>query len=133
MAESVTLKSAHDGTSLELFDRGGGYFRARVVGPNVEATATVYEYEPAHLKQFFADLAGNWKGWKGKKEWQSLEGELAMRATIDSAGHISLSVHLRSGSYPFDWKLTAVILLEAGQLDRIAHAVAAFTEDGNGG
>lgn len=127
------LKSVHDGTTLELFERGGGTFLARIAGPNLQATATVYEYEPAYLKQFFADLAANWKGWKGNKEWQSLEGELGLSATIDSTGHISLAIQLSSGPYPFDWKLSAVVVIEAGQLDRVAHAVADFLADENVG
>lgn len=129
MEPTVTLKSAHDGTTLEFFERGGGYFLVRIAGPNCQATAKVYEHEPTHLKRFFADLAANWKGWAGKKEWGSLEGELTLSATADSKGHISLAIQLRSGPYPFDWKISAMILLEAGQLDRVAQSVALFVED----
>ena len=131
MQRTVTLKSAHDGTTLEFFERGGGYFLVRIAGPNFQATARVYEYEPEHLKRFFADLAAKWRGWAGKKEWGSLEGELVLSATTDSIGHVFLSIQLRSGHDSFDWKLSAMILLEAGQLDRIAHSVAAFLEDAN--
>jgi hypothetical protein len=126
---SVIIKSAHDGTALELFERSGGYFLARLTGPNFHGTAKVYEYEPAHLVEFFAGLAANWRGWPGKREWSSLEGELAFSATIDSTGHISLSVQFRSGSYPFNWKLSAMILMEAGQLDCIATDVSAFVNN----
>ena len=128
---TVTLKSAHDGTAVEFSQRGGGYFLASIAGPNIQASATVYEYEPTYLKRFFADVAANWKGWTGKKEWKSLEGELVLSATADSKGHISLWLHLSSGSSPFDWKLSAMILLEAGQLDHLAQSVAAFFEDTN--
>lgn len=131
MESTVILKSAHDGTTLEFFERGGGYFLVRISGPNMQATAKFYEYEPAHLKRFFSDLAANSKGWPAKKEWGSLEGELALSATADSLGHISLAVQLRSGPYPLDWKLSAMILLEAGQLDRLAASVAAFVENSN--
>src|ERR1035438_3351558 len=103
MEDSVSIKSAQDGTTLELFDRRGGYFVVRLLGPNIQGTAKVYEDEPAHLKAFFDGLATNWKGWSGKMEWNSLEGELSLDASIDSTGHISLSVHIRSGHSPFDW------------------------------
>lgn len=131
MEASATLKSAQDGTTLELFGRLGDNFLARLAGPNLEATATVYDHEPADLKHFFADLAANWKGWRGQKQWKSLEGELQLDATIDSTGHVKLSVQMRSGPYPFDWRLSAALLLEAGQLDRIAHTVASFLDDGD--
>jgi hypothetical protein len=131
MKPTVTLKSAHDRTTLEFIERGGGYFLGRISGPNLQATAKIYEYEPMYFKRFFADLAANWNGWTGKKEWKSLEGELALSATINSTGHVTLSVQLRSGPYPYDWNLSARILLEAGQLDRLAHSVAAFVEDTN--
>ena len=131
MESSAIIKSAHDGTSLELFDRGGGYFLARLVGPNLQGTAKVYEYVPVHLKAFFDGLAANWQGWPGKRQWGSLEGELSLSATIDSSGHIMLSVEMRSGSYPFDWRLSAMILVEVGQLDRLAASVGEFlTETG---
>src|SRR5712671_6177511 len=129
MDTSAIVRSAHDGTALELFERSGGYFLARLTGPNFQGTAKVYEYEPAHLTEFFAGLAANWKGWPGKREWSSLEGELAFGASIDSTGHISLSVQLHSGPYPFDWKLSAMILIEAGQLDCIANDVSAFVNN----
>jgi len=125
----VTIRSAHDGTTLELFERAGRYFLARVIGPNFQGTAKVYDDSPQHLKRFFSDLAANWKGWKGKKEWQSLESELALCATSDSIGHASLSIELHSGDYPFDWTLLATIELEAGQLERLARSVAAFVGD----
>jgi hypothetical protein len=133
MGGTVTLKSAHDGTTLELFERGGGYFLARIAGPNFQATTKVYEYEPIYLTQFFADLAANWKGWTAKKEWGSLEGELHFSATCDSTGHINLSIQLRSSAHPFGWNLASTILLEAGQLDRLAQSVVAFFEGANVG
>lgn len=98
------------------------------MGPNFRGTTTVYEYEPVHLKAFFAGLAADWRGWSGKREWSSLEGELALDATIDSTGHVNMSVQIRSGPYPFDWRLSAMILIEAGQLDSLAASVGAFVD-----
>jgi hypothetical protein len=126
MENTAIIKSAQDGTVLELFDRASGYFSARFEGPTCHGIAKVYEYEPVHLKAFFANLAADWKGWKGKREWSSLEGELSLSATIDTTGHITLSVRIRSGPYPFDWSLFAALLLEAGQLDRISASINSF-------
>lgn len=128
MDGSATIKSAHDGTTLELFDRSNGYYRARLAGPNFQGTGTVYEYELDYLKAFFVGLAADWKGCSGKRAWSSLEGELSLSATIDSTGHVSVSVQMRSGPYPLDWRLSAVLLVEAGQLDRIADSISAFVD-----
>jgi hypothetical protein len=86
--------------------------------------------EPRYLARFFRDLASNCKGWAGKKEWASLEHELSLAATIDLTGHISLSVRLRTCASPFDWSLSAVLLIEAGQLEQIASSIEQFVHDG---
>lgn len=128
MNHSFTIKSAHDGTTLELFERSGDYFLAQLTGPNFKGLAKVYEYEAFRLKAFFDGLAADWKGWPGTREWRSVEGELLLAAKCDSTGHISLSVHLQPGRHPFGWKLCAMLLVEAGQLDGIAASVGEFLD-----
>jgi hypothetical protein len=120
MDTSVLIKSSHDGTSFEFSDYTGGYFQATVHGPHFQGRGRVYAYKPSHLAAFFRDLATHWQGWSGQKKWVSLEEELSFAATSDSTGHTCLVVRLRSGSYPFDWSLNAVLLIEAGQLELIA-------------
>ena len=121
MAHSITIKSAHDGTTLEFSKDPEDYFRVSFNGPGCHGACLVYVGEPGTPPdKFFRDLASNWRGWQGKKEWSSLEGELRFSATCDSTGHVSLSARLRSGPYPFDWSLSGVLLLEAGSLERIA-------------
>ncbi len=122
----VAIKSSHDGTSLVFSDFSGDYFQAALRGPNFEGSGRVYAYEPAHMAAFFRDLAAHWQGWSGQKEWGSLEGELSLTATSDSTGHTSLAVRMRSGPYPFDWTLTAMLLIEAGQLEPIAKKMQKF-------
>jgi hypothetical protein len=129
MEHSTVIKSAHDGTTLEFTDRDGDHYRVNLTGPNFHGDCSVYAYEPvAHLSGFFRDMATSWRGWQGKKEWSSLEGELKLAATIDSTGHISLLVRLRSGPNPFNWTISAVLLLEAGSLEQIAGQVERFIE-----
>ena len=127
MEHSATIKSAHDGTTVEFSDFTGGYYRVGLSGPDLHGVCQVYAYEPGTgPDKFFRDLATSWRGWQGKKEWSSLEGELRFSATCDSTGHTSLSVRLRSGPYPFDWSLSAVLLIEAGQLERVASDIEKF-------
>ena len=126
MDTSVVIKSSHDGTSLEFSDLAGDYFQATLRGPDFQGCGRIYAYEPPHLAAFFRDLAAHWQGWSGQKEWGSLEGELSFTATSDSTGHTSLAVRLRSGPYPFDWTLTTVLFIEAGQLEPIAKKMEEF-------
>jgi hypothetical protein len=127
------IKSAHDGTTLEFSDVRGDYYRVSLTGPTFHGDCVVYGYEPAsHLSGFFRDMATSWQGWQGKKEWSSLQDELELAATIDSTGHIRLSVCLRSGPTPLGWTLLAVLLLEAGSLEQIARQVEKFMEQGKG-
>jgi len=126
MHSPVVIKSSQDGTSLEFSEFSGDYYSATLRGPDFHGTGCVYAYEPSHLAAFFRDLAAHWKGWSGKKEWGSLEEELSLVATCDSIGHTSLTVRLRSGPYPFDWTLTAGLLIEAGQLESLARKIEGF-------
>ena len=128
MEHSVIIKSAHEGAALEFFDHAGGYYNVSLRGCDYHGAARVYADTPVHLGAFFRDLAAHWRGWQGKKEWRSLEGELAFTATSDSTGHTSLWVRLRSGPYPYDWSLTTTLLVEAGQLEQIAVQMEAFVD-----
>ena len=126
MEPSVFIKSSHDGTTLEFSDFSGDYYIAILRGADFHGSGRVYAHEPSHLAAFFRDLANNWRGWNSKKEWGSSEGELFITATSDSTGHTSLGVRLRSGSYPFDWTISAGLVIEAGQLEAIAKKIEEF-------
>jgi hypothetical protein len=126
MEGSVIIKSAHDGQTLEFFEHSAGGYKVSLRGSDYHGTACVYDVDPAHLAAFFHDLAANWRGWSGEKEWGSLDSELALTAVTDSKGHTSLLVRLRSGPYPYDWRLTSTLLIEAGQLEQIAVKMQKF-------
>ena len=104
-----------------------GSFRVRVMDHNLSAVGQVYAgYAPAHPVPLFTEMARHWSGWSGELSWESLEGELALRCNHDRLGHISIRVELRSGPMEVDWRVTAVIMAEAGQLEDIALRAAQF-------
>jgi Family of unknown function (DUF6228) len=124
-------------------DRGGGLlfyerfpadraeridgFWVRVTDHNLSAAAPVYAgYAPSHPARLFADMARQWSGWPGELLWTSLEGELALRCSHDRRGHISIRVDLRSAHMPEDWRVTATVMAEAGQLQEIARHADLF-------
>ncbi len=75
---------------------------------------------------FFAELAKQWRGWKGEKRWGSMEGELDLAAVSDSTGHVRLTVRMRPDAYPAVWSATASVLIEAGQLEGLERRFAEF-------
>jgi hypothetical protein len=133
MTTDVIVQSAHDGTALRFSDATpwndeGGFisFAVTVDGPMVHASARVDGYESSTLASYFENIAACWKGWKGEKKWSNLENELELTATSDTLGHVFLSFTLRSGHHDYAWTASGKLLLEAAQLDRIAHDFSFF-------
>jgi len=127
------MNSARDGTSLTLSDPefvkqtddcGPEYFRVSAVGPGFSGALRVYGYMGSGLPDLFEDLARNWRGFDGEKSWSSLEGEFSLRASADKLGHTCLGFTLHERHC--DWTLEGALVLEAGQLDRIAREVRRF-------
>ena len=133
MNKAATLRSVQDGTTVTFrdaarsrYEPGVGKFVVHVRGPAIEASATVDGYMSEGLPRLFREMARSWTGWKGAKEWQSLEGELKLSAESDSLGHVTLRVSLRSGHYAYGWRIEIGLLLEAGQLEDTAHAIESW-------
>ena len=132
--ESVIIKSTSSSNELQLSEpeglrgaEGSEYYRVFLKAKDLVASAKVYAYEPhGKLSQFFADLAAHWKDLEGQKRWRSLEGELTLLCDADGRGHVVMQVTLKSGLYEDDWSVQAAIIIEAGQLDRIAANVKRF-------
>lgn len=134
MADEITIKSSRGTGELKLSaPKPPGahypveYLRVSLKDKDITASsAKVYIYEPHSLAAFFAALAVSWKGWKGAKEWASVEQDFVLSCTADTLGHVALKVTLKSGLYEDDWCVRAVIHVEAGQLEELAAEVKAF-------
>ena len=114
------------GAAFELHAHNTDYFRAVLRHRGLTAEALVSSYQSLGLPEFFAGMARDWKGWSGERSWASFETELSLTATSDRTGHVSLVTELRGGAYPNGWTARATMVLEAGQLDRLAAEAAAF-------
>ena len=128
----ASIKSAHDGAELvfsQVRTSPDGELDSFVVGvrsANLKCSAKVYGYMSDGLPAYFSELdnlMNNFGGWEGARTWSSLEGELEISASADSLGHVTTKVKLRSGHYELDWTAEAGLLLEAGQLSRVAKDV----------
>ncbi len=122
MENEFTIKSADSATVLRLYLRSEDYVRVSLTSPEFSGAIDVYSHDGFnHLVSFFESLAQDWKGWDGARVWGSLEGDFEVSATNDRRGHISLSVLLhRDFGNPEPWRLVAGLVVEAGQLDKIA-------------
>jgi len=134
MVDEVTIKSSRSAGELKLSDPKPPsshypveYLRVSLKDKDIAASsAKIYIYEPHSLASFFEDLAANWKGWEGVKEWSSVEGDFSLSSTSDALGHIVMKVTLKSGLYEDDWCVKAVINIDAGQLDEISWKLKEF-------
>ncbi|TQJ32638.1 DUF6228 family protein [Microbacterium sp. SLBN-146] len=80
------------------------------------------------LRTFFGSMEKSWRGWRGTRNWESLEGELRLAATHQGSV-IQLKVTIRRGLNQGNdgWTVEGDLILEPGeQLTRIAREVAAF-------
>ena len=127
MVENFAVQSANDGARFELGRHNQGHLVAQLRGPGLDASVLVSSYMFEGFGEFFESLATDWKGWKGERKWDSMEGELSLKATTDRTGHVYLSIELRDGAPP-RWETTANLVLEAGQLDRIARSGRDFEQ-----
>jgi Family of unknown function (DUF6228) len=125
MSEQLVIASRDPGASLTLSAFDANFMIAEVVGDGLRASARVGTYLSHGFADFFATLAHGWRGWTGTVAWASLKEELKLSATSDRTGHVFLGVTLRRGS-PAEWRVATELVLEAGQLDRLAEAARAF-------
>jgi len=121
----LLIRSRESGLSVELIWVGPDHYTAHIRGFGLDASDTVWGHAAGGLTAFFGDIAASWKGWEGTKSWAPLESTLSMSARTDRGGHVFLDVTLASGAGD-SWRVFAPLVLEAGQLQRIAADAAAF-------
>lgn len=115
----------------EPFDRDQPLdsYSVRITDRDLSAIGNVYAgYANTHPAPLFAEMALRWQGWPDELEWDSLEGEFGLRCSHDRLGHIRIDARLgvRMGHWQFGWEVQAAVMVEGGQLDRLAQEAAAF-------
>ncbi len=76
--------------------------------------------------QLFNEMAANWTGWQDKKSWIAMDGELEIEATADAIGHVTLRITIPGYESTQLWSAQARLLVEAGQLERLAESAELF-------
>src|SRR5579863_1133584 len=124
---SAVITSALSNTTLELAVGPNrrpyhAQWSVKLETPSVVATHAFWGSDPGSLVAFFDDLASNWRGWDGRREWTELERELGLIATHDGLGHVLISVTLGKFIAPplAAWMVQVPLQLDAGELDSVA-------------
>ena len=132
MSETLEIKSACGKSALEIAAwhtddpaRRFDYLNVTLNAAGLRASTRIYNLHygdgAESIPSFFEDIAMNWRGWRGEKRWESVEGDLKMACTSDPLGHINLEVELRSyAGDPFVWDVRCSLILESWQLDVLA-------------
>jgi hypothetical protein len=133
--DEFLIQSGHGVAQMLFFDRTPADLDrpierlwVRLMDQNLAGVAAVYTHSD-HPAPLFAEMARRWQGWPDELVWQSLEGEFALRCRHDRLGHIRIAATLRSRltmSWDYSWEVQAAIMIEAGQLERLALEAAAF-------
>jgi Family of unknown function (DUF6228) len=121
---ALRVESNQDGSFL-LIDRASrrGYYQAELRCRALQAAVEFYGEDVRPVGDLFSELAADWRGWEGERAWNSLEGEVKLRATHDKLGTAALTVELRSDVYVdagYLWTATGLLFLDAGALDGLA-------------
>ena len=122
---AFTIHACDGGGLVEFYDfhkdsKGAvESFSVRLTVAGLSATIGVTAGYSPPLAGYFEEIARNWRGWSGSREWSSLEGECTIKSTNDGRGHIAIDIRLRQ-NVPAGWTASATISTEAGLLERIA-------------
>ena len=132
--DSFRIESAHGDAALVfqgaiprgLGEHDGTTFVARLESSAVQARVEVYDIGLHEWSELFRELAANWRGWNGAKEHGSLEEHLHLSCTSDEAGHVEVRIRMRGEHTGLEWNVEQSLVLEAGQLDRLARDAATY-------
>jgi Family of unknown function (DUF6228) len=123
----VTLRDVHDQDGY-----GSVSFVVELVDQGLRAESSVSSYESggAGLAGFLADVAAEWRGWEGTRQWDSRRA-LRVEARHDGHANVRLRFSLQSLHSPGGWNASAEVELAAGEeLASLAAAVASLLRFG---
>ncbi|MBX2886066.1 MAG: hypothetical protein KTR32_39285 [Granulosicoccus sp.] len=102
------------------------YFSVRFKSVTIDCTARVYAYQDGKkLAMVFSEMAMEWRGWDGKKEWQSLEQEFDIACEITKLGVVTINFSL-TPSLDREWDVSSSISFGSGELEVISKRISSF-------
>jgi len=105
-------------------------FDAQLTAPNLDVSVVAIEDDdaPQALIGFFRELADNHRGFDFDKHWESLGGDLKIRADHDQINAIRLYVTLSGGVVP-RWTASAELHVDPGRFDRVSINLGLFSDE----
>jgi hypothetical protein len=80
----------------------------------LRASKNVYDFDGwSGLLSFFEELALNWRGWDGNKNFDALEGDFRLSAKHD--GHVRLFFELEESERATPWEAKGELTLDPGE------------------
>jgi hypothetical protein len=126
---SVEGRRLHLSQASTSSDEGLWSFTAELTGETYQASVAVWELGDG-LATYFDQLASRWRGFDGPLTYTSLEQALALDATHDGLGTVTMKVTLYQ-PWPSTWSVQAELGFEAGaQLDAAAADVRTLVDVG---
>jgi hypothetical protein len=131
VSDEAVIKSSQGARSIELTApvRSKGSlceFTATIRAEGLSASKAVYVLEADGLASLFEEMASEWRGWKGAKEWGAVEGDFTLSGTHDGVGTLTIRASLWH-YVSLEWSASVEIEIDAGeQLVQTASAVRRF-------
>jgi len=122
--DGPTLRFEKDTEYMDI--EGWGTFIVSLGNAPVGGEIKINDLEPNRWSEYFEDLAKYWRGWKEEKKIESIEGDLILKSTSDSFGHVSVRIELKANQGGADWFVAGTLMLEAGSLDTVAKSAKKF-------
>jgi hypothetical protein len=124
--DAVTISDCEGRGHIKIEWAGDDEWKLSLQFDTVSATLTTpYLYSEKSLPDFFADLAANWKGWKGERVWSAYA--LGITAVHNGRSRVLLTLDIHPFAVPNPWRATATLEVEPGELEGIVADLRDFT------
>lgn len=125
------IYSSSSDRELRFLARDGDEFHVELVGRELNVVHEVSSCTDSKgLLTLFEKIAAHEMPWQGTESWSSLEGEFNLIATCSTSGHVHFQVELWGlPGAAEEWRASAGITSELGQLQSIAAAARSFFGD----
>ena len=124
-----TITASNPSSSLNFSNKSGDYFDLTLKTPALSACKKVYIYTYAPTNvfvEFFERLASFSKSWPHQETWETLEGELMLKATCDAVGHVEIEVKQQNMGESENWSLNCTMVFDLGSLSKISSDAKRF-------
>jgi len=104
-------------------------FEVHIDGPGLTVRGWTRTWGSDGLDDFFEKMDADFRGWRGVRHWQSMEGNLVIDAT-HTGHHVALDVSLSSDYRSAPWKVIIPAIVSPGEeLRQLAADVRDFVRE----